>query len=94
MVRVHYLDLGAAREIEERTGKNAIDFMDIPDDGENMEYETEPVFHAEIKNADGVRVWGADCTQPEHLKNTLCSKIKELDINNNCYTFSLYEVEQ
>ena len=41
MLDVHYADLKAARELEERTGKNAIDFIDIPGDSEEEETEEE-----------------------------------------------------
>ena len=42
-LKTGYLDLGKAHEIEERTLKNAIDFLDVPfqDDEEDEDEEDE-----------------------------------------------------
>ena len=93
MISVNYLNLGAAREIEERTGKNAIDFMDIPDDGDITDYEKEPEYVAKIKNTDGQIINSILSTNKDMVKNWLISEIKKLDVSD-CYSFSMYEVEQ
>lgn len=94
MINVGYLDLGAAREIEEKTGKNAIDFMDIPDNGETEETEKEPLFCAVIKDIEGTKIKSCQSYNQDMLKNWLCGEIKKLDFSNNCYSFSMYECEQ
>ena len=93
MVNVHYSDRGAARELEERTGKNAIDFMSFPDDGDITDYEKEPEFVANIKNADGKTIKSILSTNKVTVKNWLITEIKKLDISD-CYSFSIYEVEE
>lgn len=94
MLNIGCLDLRTAREIEKRTGKNAIDFMDIPDNGETEETEKEPLFCAVIRDIDGTKIKSLQSYNQNMLKNWLCEEIKKLDFSNNCYTFAMYECEQ